>query len=475
MSNVLDLSLIAAADAIRRREISATELTRLCLVRIEQENSELNAFLHVEAEFALEAARAADRTLARDEAVGALHGIPVARKDNLQRMGQLFTSGSRVFARRLGEFTAHCLTRIDAAGAVDLGGTNMSEFAFHVHGFNSLTGPPRNPWDLSRSAGGSSGGAAAAVAARLAFGAIGSDSGGSIRSPAALCGIVGLAPTPGLINTQGMAPGSATLDRVGPMARTVADCARLLSVLAGGDPSDARSGSRLIAGYESELERPVRGLRLGILRDLPDLNHDTSDVLSAAAAVFRDLGCEPVEIRLSGLDTLNALAMRVFGYEAAASHRDVLRDRAADIHPEVRERLLRGATVSAEDYRSAIDAAENERQEFLRTAFAHADALLLPAAPSEKPDKPDQGTATPAIDPGRYTRAFNYLGMPALVLPMGFDATGLPLGMQLVGKRFDEALLLNLGHQYQLATDWHLRKPSAAGARMPKNQRLSDA
>ena len=468
MSNVLDLSLIAAADAIRRGEISAIELTRLCLARIEQENVGLNAFLHVEAEFALEAARAADRRLARDEAGGALHGIPVARKDNLQRAGQLFTSGSRVFAGRLGEFTASCLTRIDAAGAVDLGGTNMSEFAFHVHGFNSLTGPPRNPWDLSRSAGGSSGGAAAAVAARLAFGAIGSDSGGSIRSPAALCGIVGMAPTPGLISTHGMAPGSATLDRVGPMARTVADCARLLSVLAGGDPSNAGSGSRPVAGYESELERPVRGLRLGMLRDLPDLNHDTSGVLSAAAAVFRGLGCEPLEIRLSGLDTLNALAMRVFGYEAAASHRDVLRDRAADIHPEVRERLIRGATVSAEDYRSAIDAAESERHEFLRTAFAHADLLLLPAAPSETPDNTDQTAGAPPTDPGRYTRAFNYLGLPALALPMGFDPTGHPLSMQLVGKRFDEALLLNLGHHYQLATDSHMRKPSAAYPQGPK-------
>ena len=461
MSDVLELSLVAAADAIRRREISATELTRLCLARIEQENSALNAFLHVEAEFALEAARAADRALARDDAAGALHGVPVARKDNLQRAGQLFTSGSRVFAKRLGEYTAHCLTRTDAAGAIDLGGTNMSEFAFHVHGFNSFNGPPRNPWDLSRSAGGSSGGAAAAVAARLAFGAIGSDSGGSIRSPAALCGIVGLAPTPGLISTLGMAPGSATLDRVGPMTRTVADCARLLSVLAEDDRPES-GDSRAPNRYEITLDRPVRGLRLGVLRDLPDLSVTTSRALSVAADAFRDLGCELVEIGWPRLDTLNALAMRVFGYEAAASHRDVLRDSAADIHPEVRERLIRGSIVRAEDYRSAIDAAERERQEFLRTTFAHADALLLPAAPSDRLESPDQGTASHPIDPGRYTRAFNYLGLPALALPMGFDTTGLPLGMQIVGKQFDEALLLNLGHQYQLVTHWHRRKPPAA-------------
>jgi aspartyl-tRNA(Asn)/glutamyl-tRNA(Gln) amidotransferase subunit A len=445
-------------------------LARLCLARIDALDAKINAFIHVEPEAALAAARAADGALARGAPAGLLHGVSLARKDNIARAMQRFTSGSRAFAQRLGADTAAVLRRIDAAGAIDLGGTNLSEFAFHVHGCNSLCGPPRNPWDTTRVAGGSSGGAAAAAAARMVFGAIGTDSGGSIRSPSALCGIVGLAPTQGLVSRHGTAPSSASVDVVGPMARKVQDCARLLAVMAGGDPFDPATSKRPVPDYESRLDRSFRGLRLGILREYRDVSDATARVIEAAIGVFRGLGAEPVEIPPPDLDTLNARAAIVLVSEAGAAQGSTLRAHWNNVHPEVRDRLLLAYALPEEAYRAALAARAGDLRRFCAGVFAQAELVLMPSAPEGAPLHVDvmcggaaagQGIAS-SIDPGRYTRAANYLGLPALALPAGFDAAGLPLGIQLLGKPFSEALLLNAGHRYQRATDWHCRRPSNA-------------
>ena len=467
MTDPLEFSLVEAAAAIRKREVSSEELTRLCLGRIAEHDRVVNAFIHAPAEAALVAARAADAVLARGAIVGPLHGVPLARKDNLARAGQRFTSGSRAFAERRGVETATCLRRLDAAGAVDLGGTNMSEFAFHVHGCNSLNGPPRNPWDTARIAGGSSGGSAAALAAHMVFGALGTDSGGSIRSPAALCGIVGLAPTQGRVSRHGMAPGSDSLDVIGPMARTAQDCALLLSAIAGADSCDEQASARPAPDYHAVLDRPLRGRRLGILREFPGVPEDAAQTLAAAAAVFGDLGAALVEVALPELDAMNALAAIVFVSEAAAHHSAVLRERWDDIHPEVRDRLLLAHALPDEAYRRALAVRSAVLRKFCAFVFAAADLVMLPSSPVAAPkyaaisrsgSTAGQGIAS-SNDPGRYTRGINYLGLPALALPAGFDGGGMPLGLQLVGKPFGEALLLNFGHQYQRATDWHRRRP----------------
>lgn len=470
MVDALELSLVEAAAAIRARDASSEDLTRLCLARIEEHDHAVNAFVHVQADSALAAARAADTALARGASVGPLHGVPLARKDNLARAGQRFTSGSRAFAERRGVETATCLRRLDAAGAIDLGGTNMSEFAFHVHGCNSLGGPPRNPWSTARIAGGSSGGSAAAVAARMAFGALGTDSGGSIRSPAALCGVVGLAPTQGCVSRHGMALGSESLDVIGPMARTVQDCAWLLSAIAGPDSRDSHASARLAPDFPGALERPLRGRRLGIVRELPEVREDVARLLADAAAVFADLGAALVEVALPDLDAINALATIVFVSEAAAHHRVVLRERWEEIHPEVRSRLLLAHALPDGSYPRALAARPGILRRFCARVFAGADVMLLPSAPAAAPEfaailqsgSTDVQDSATSDDPGRYTRGINYLGLPALALPAGFDGGGMPLGLQLVGKPFGEALLLNFGHQYQCATDWHRRRPHCA-------------
>lgn len=435
------LTLIEAARAIARREISALALTEVALERIACDDPTFRAFLHVEPDAALAAARAADAALARGTPVGPLHGVPIARKDNLERRGERCTAGSRVFADRIARRTAVCLSRLDAAGAIDLGGTNLAELAFHPHGCNSLVGPPRLPQAPERVAGGSSGGSAAALAAHFVFGAIGTDSGGSIRSPAALCGVVGLMPSARRVSRDGLMIGSATLDRIGPMARTVADCARLYDVVA-------------VQTTERGLGHLPAGLRLGVLRTFPDVAPEVAARLVAAAGGFAALGVRLVEIERAPLDVINEHALVVFAREMADRYAELMREQAGVIHPEVLERLRRGAAIERSAYFDALAARDALARDFAATAFGAVDVLLLPAAPAVAPLASDviAGRAATAGDPGRYTRAFNYLDLPALVLPAGVDSDGLPIGMQLVGRPGDEAGLLALGHAFESLT-----------------------
>lgn len=473
MDDLLDGRLVDAADAVRSRAVSATELTRACLARIAARDGEIGAFLHVEAETSLAAAARADASVREGAPLGPLHGVPVARKDLFDRKGQVATCGARMLHGRRADRTATVLARLDTAGAIDLGGLTMSEFAFHVHGANLLGGPPRNPWHRERIAGGSSGGSAAALAARFVFGSMGSDSGGSIRSPAALCGVVGLVPTAGRVSRAGMMISSPTLDVAGPMARCVRDTARLFDAIAGHDRGDPGTDRRGTPHAEARLDQPVGAVTVAVPapRLLDTLTPAARTAVEGAAQAFRDFGWEVAERDIPQLDALNALTALVFLAEAAATHRARLRTQAADFHPEVRDRLLPGFAVPEDDYRRALAVRGSACAEFCASVFDGPHVLLLPSAPDIAPrfvevfaDNGDNQAAVRSLatagDPGRFTRAINYLGLPALALPAGLSPEGLPVGIQLVGRPFDEGLLLAVAQRLEETGGFTLGLPA---------------
>lgn len=477
MDELLDGGIDAAAAALARGAVSARELAQACLARIAARDGALNCFLSVEAVSALARAEELDRLRRSGCVLGALHGIPVARKDLFDRPGRVASCGAVRTGAGPAKTTATCIARLDAAGAVDLGALNMSEYAFHPHGLNALAGPARNPWDSARTAGGSSGGSAAVLAARLVFGSMGSDSGGSIRHPSALCGVVGLLPTRGRISRHGMMRSSPSLDAAGPMARTVRDCALLFAAVAGRDPLDAETVDVPFAP-----EAGARGLADRVIArpsadQLASVSAEARLAFEQAAATLRSHGAEIVEIALPEWDALNALTAIVFASEVAATHRRRLADDPGAYSPEVRERMAAGFAYPATDYFDALRVRARMTRSFTAAIFARAEALLLPSAPDTAPRldevlpgaavrRYDAGayTLATAADPGRFTRALNYLGLPALALPAGFSGEGLPLGVQLVGRPFGEAALFAIGEAFQQATDYHRRRPTVEAA-----------
>lgn len=481
MDELLDGGIAAAARAMARGEVSARELTSAALARIAARDGALRAFLRVEGESALAAADERDRERRAGRVRGPLHGIPVARKDMFDRAGRAASCGSRGAAAAAHE-TAACLARLDAAGAVDLGALNMSEFAFHPHGLNALAGPARNPWDPARAAGGSSGGSAAALAAGFVFGSMGSDSGGSIRHPAAQCGVVGLLPTRGTLSRHGMMRSSPSLDAAGPMARSAEDCALIHAAVAGPDPRDPDCVLPTAAAAVPDAPA-LRGRTIARLGDAPlaSISGEARLAYEAAAEALRAGGAALVATELPAWDALNALAAIVFASEVAATHRRRLAAEPEAYSPEVRERMAAGFVHPAADYLDALRVRARMTRLFVEAVFARADALLLPAAPDvaprldevmpgAAPRRYDAGAftlATPA-DPGRFTRAFNYLGLPALAVPAGFSRAGLPLGVQLAGRPLSEPALFAIGAAFQRITGHHARRPdwrAADGAR----------
>jgi aspartyl-tRNA(Asn)/glutamyl-tRNA(Gln) amidotransferase subunit A len=472
VDKLLDGGIVAASEALARGAISSRELTAAALARIAVQDGALRSFFRVDAEAALAQAEQRDRARRRGDARGPLDGIPFARKDLFDRAGAVAGCGSRAAARPAAE-TATCLARLDAAGAVDLGALNMSEFAFHPHGLNALAGPARNPWDPARVAGGSSGGSAAALAARLVFGSMGSDSGGSIRHPAALCGVVGLLPTRGTISRFGMMRSSPSLDAAGPLARTALDCGLIYAAVAGPDPRDPDADMPM-RPMMTAAGATLRGRVIARLAEAPlaSVSAEARQAYASAAAALREAGATIVETDLPDWDALNALTAIVFASEVAATHRRRLAAEPEAYSPEVRERIAAGFVHPAADYIDALRIRPRMTRRFVEAVFARAEALLLPAAPDVAPRldevmpgatarRYDAGAftlATPA-DPGRFTRAFNYLGLPALALPAGFSRPGLPLGVQLVARPLGEPTLIEIGRAFQEITDHHKRRP----------------
>ena len=455
-----DLTIAELARLIRARAVSPVELTRAYLERIERLEPQVNAYVTVTADLALKQARELETELENGRWRGPLHGIPIGLKDNIDTAGVATTAASALYADRVPGEDAEVYRRLQAAGAVLLGKLNMHEFAYGLTSAISHVGPVRNPWSRTHVPGGSSGGSAAAVSAAMCCGALGTDTGGSIRQPAAFCGIVGLKPTYGLVSIRGVVPAAESLDHVGPMCRSVGDCALLLQAIAGYDPRDPVSLDVEPPAYADALERSTAALRLGIPR-APYFDRLTADVAAAtdeALRVLRGLTGEFRDVTLPRVPDFSTLLAEAYAY-----HERHLADPAerALYQRATLERIQAAGDVSMTDYFRARRELALARRAITET-FADVDLLITPTAPDlpgtiASAESPSVGAD--AVPPGRNTLPFNLYGIPTISIPCGFGRSGLPIGLQISGPRLGEIDVLALAHAYEQATDWHRRSP----------------
>jgi aspartyl-tRNA(Asn)/glutamyl-tRNA(Gln) amidotransferase subunit A len=460
------MSLTSVAKAIADKHVSSREVTQSCLDRIARWQPRLNAFMAIEAEGALKAADAADAALAKGIRHGVLHGVPLAHKDMYYEAGKVVTCGSRIRRDFVATTTATALKRLKDAGTIRLGSLQMAEFAYGPTGHNSHYGPVHNPFALDRITGGSSSGSGSAVAARLTFAALGSDTGGSIRMPAHFCGVTGLKTTVGRISRAGAMPLSQSLDTVGPLARTVGDCAVLLGLMAGADPADPTAISGPLPDYVAATTGSVKGLTIGVPAAfyVDDLDAEVAGVLDATIAVFKREGANVVRVELPDQRQLSAASQLVLAVEAAALHKRWMIERPQDYGPQVLMRLQNGLAIPGVSYLEALRWRGPALAAHL-AAVAEVDAVIAPVSPVPAPtiaesdvgNSPDADAVIQRLT--RFTRPINYLGLPSLSIPSGFTRAGLPVGMQLIGRSFDEATLLRIGAAFQRATDFHDRVP----------------
>jgi aspartyl-tRNA(Asn)/glutamyl-tRNA(Gln) amidotransferase subunit A len=460
------LSLTEVAQAIAQKRVSSREVTRSCLNRIAQWQPRLNAFMAIEADEALAAADAADAALAKGHNRGALHGVPLAHKDMYYDAGKIVTCGSKIRRDWVATTTATALQRLKDAGTIRLGSLQMVEFAYGPTGHNPHYGPVHNPWNVDHITGGSSSGSGSAVAARLSFAALGSDTGGSIRMPAHFCGVTGLKTTVGRISRAGAMPLSQSLDTVGPLARTVEDCALLTGLMAGADPNDPTAVGGDVPDYMAATRKSLKGLTIGVPAAfyVDDLDADTARILDETVATLKREGAQVVSVELPEQRQLTAACQFVLAVEAAAFHKRWMIERPQDYGAQVLMRLRNGLAMPAVSYLEAMRWRGPALAAHL-AATAGVDAVLAPVAPAAAPtiaesdvgNSPDAEAMIQRLT--RFTRPVNYLGLPSLAIPAGFTGTGLPVGMQLIGRPFDEATLLRAGAAFQRATDFHVRCP----------------
>jgi aspartyl-tRNA(Asn)/glutamyl-tRNA(Gln) amidotransferase subunit A len=471
-ATLTSLTLSEAADLLARREISPVELTQAHLERNAALDPQLNCVITLTAEGALEAARRVEQAFRQGNYLGVLHGIPLALKDLYETAGVRTTAGSQFFRDYVPRRDSACVERLAAAGAVILGKFNMHEIALGVTNANPHFGACHNPWKLERVAGGSSGGCGAALAAEMCLGALGSDTGGSIRIPASLCGIVGLKPTFGRISLRGVIPLSWNLDHPGPMARRARDAAMLLQATAGYDPEDPSSIDVPVPDYQETLEQGVRGWRIALASD-EFFGWADGEVLSAvqeAAQTFAALGAQVEERPFpNGREAARANGLMVTS-DAAAFHRERLENHPEDFGADVLQRLQSGAAFTSTEYVQARRTQSELRRQFERF-FGSCDLLLTPATPVTAPPIEGPDAVEQARTLTRFTSPFNLTGLPALSLPCGFDSEGLPFGLQIVGPPWSEAAVLRAAHAYEGATGWHRRKPGLTADPAPGNGR----
>jgi aspartyl-tRNA(Asn)/glutamyl-tRNA(Gln) amidotransferase subunit A len=492
---MINSSLKQLGQQLASKQISSVELTQTYLQRVTQLNPTINAFITLDEEKTLAQAKAADARIAAGD-FGPLTGIPLAQKDIFCAKGWRTTCSSKMLETFIAPYDAHVISQFDAAGAVNLGKTNMDEFAMGSSNETSYFGGVKNPWDFDRVPGGSSGGSAAAVAARLCAAATGTDTGGSIRQPASLCGFTGLKPTYGLVSRYGMIAFASSLDQAGPMAKSAEDCALMLNVMAGFDERDSTSVNREKEDYTRGLahmqgEQPLKGLRIGLPKEYfaEGLSADVAKVIETAIAEYKKLGAEIVDISLPN----NNLSIPVYYVLApaeassnlsrydgvryghrAAEYNDLqemyMKSRAEGFGAEVKRRILIGTYVLSAGYYDAyyLKAQQIRRliaQDFVE-AFKHCDVIMGPAAPSTA-FKAGEKTSDPVTMylEDLYTIAVNLAGLPGMSIPAGFaensDGKPLPVGLQIIGNYFDEARMLDVGHAYQQVTDWHTQMPVA--------------
>jgi aspartyl-tRNA(Asn)/glutamyl-tRNA(Gln) amidotransferase subunit A len=484
MSDLINASLRELSAALTAKKVSAAELASLFLARIDRLNPGLNAFIALDRDKTLAQANAADATLAAGSG-GPLTGIPLAHKDIFCTKGWRTSCGSRMLENFISPYDAHVVEKLAAAGMVTLGKLNMDEFAMGSSNETSYFGPVKNPWDVSRVPGGSSGGSAAAIAARLAPAATGTDTGGSIRQPAALCGLTGLKPTYGAVSRYGMIAFASSLDQAGPMAKSAEDCALLLNAMAGFDTRDSTSLERPAEDYARDLEKPLTGMRIGLPREFfgEGMDADVRAAVEAALAEYRKLGATTVEVSLpnSGLSvpayyviapaeaSSNLSRFDGVRYGYRAPQYDDLNDmysksRAQGFGAEVKRRILIGTYVLSHGYYDAYYLKAQKIRRLIaadfQKAFESCDVIMGPTSPSVA-----FAFGAKSADPVQmylsdiYTISTNLAGLPGMSLPCGFGANNMPVGLQIIGSWFGEAKMLQAAHQYQKATDWHTRMP----------------
>ena len=488
-SNLINFSLKQFGDMLQSKKISSVELTQTFLTRITQYNPNINAYIALDETKTLAQAKAADTRIAAGNAAP-LTGIPIAQKDIFCAKGWQTTCGSKMLANFIAPYDAHVISQFDAAGAVNLGKTNMDEFAMGSSNETSYFGSVKNPWSFDRVPGGSSGGSAAAVAARLCAAATGTDTGGSIRQPASLCGLTGLKPTYGVVSRFGMIAFASSLDQAGPMAKNAEDCALMMNVMAGFDERDSTSLNREKEDYTRDLNKPLQGLKIGLPKEFfaDGLDANVGKVIESAIAEYKKLGAEIVEISLpnTGLSipvyyvlapaeassNLSRYDGVRYGHRTA-EYTDLMdmycKSRAEGFGAEVKRRILIGTYVLSAGYYDAyyLKAQQIRRliaQDFVE-AFKQCDVIMGPAAPStafKAGEKVDDPVAMYLQD--IYTISTNLAGLPGMSVPAGFaqsdDKKLLPVGLQIIGNYFDEARMLNVAHQYQQVTDWHTQAPN---------------
>ena len=456
-------SIVETGERLRKREVSPVELTKCCLAHIEKLNPILNAFITVTAESALTQARAAEPEILRGNWRGPLHGIPLALKDLIDTAGVRTTAASALFKDRIPEEDAEVVRRLKDAGAVLLGKQNLHEFAYGGSSMISHYDEVHNPWDSARIAGGSSGGSAASVAAGLCYGAIGTDTAGSVREPAALCGVVGLKPTYGRVSVQGVIPLSMSLDHVGPMARTVLDAAVMLQAIAGYDAKDANSEDVPVGDYLAIREQ-ARPVRIGVPRKFfyEDIDAEVASAVEEALGVLRSLGNDLLEIEIDVPTDRTLQAAESYAY-----HCEFVSKSPELYQPETLRRIRTGEGISAERKEQAARELKQVRSE-IEKVFEDVDLLVTPTTPILAPAIDDLKRDPDVLRPCelvllRNTRPANVWGLPAISIPCGFTRAGLPVGLQIIGPHWREDRVLQLAYAYEQATAWHKRSPRLAG------------
>lgn len=453
LATITDLS-----QRIRRKEISPIEITRECLTRIEKLNPQLNAFITVMAESALAEARAAEEEITRGQWRGPLHGIPLALKDLIDMAGVRTTSASALHANRVPAEDAEVVRKLRRAGAVFIGKNNLHEFAYGASSLVSHFGDVHNPWDPERISGGSSGGSAACVAAGMACAAIGTDTAGSIREPAALSGCVGLKPTYGRVSSRGVTPLSRSLDHVGPLTTSVEDAAIVLRAIAGYDPSDVTSAEVSVSDYVSILQEDPKSLRVGVPHDyfFDDLGPEVASAMEHALMGIKTLVADIKDVRLDVSTDRTVQAAESYAY-----HAENVAKSPELYQPETLRRIRTGEKVTAADYIERRRELETARRT-IRDVFADVDLLVTPTTPMDGPTISELRANPEALRPAelkllRNTRPFNVWGLPAISVPCGFTQSGLPIGLQIAGPHWREDLVLRLAYAYEQATAWHKR------------------
>jgi aspartyl-tRNA(Asn)/glutamyl-tRNA(Gln) amidotransferase subunit A len=468
MSALHELSMTEAADAVARGEVTATALVENCLARIGAHDGIVNSVIRLERDSALEQAAAVDKARAAGKALGPLGGVPMMHKDMYYRAGKVTTCGSKIRQDFVPKVTATVLEKLDAAGAIDMGTLNMAEFAQNPTGHNAHFGHCHNPWNPDYCTGGSSSGSGAGVAARFFYGALGSDTGGSIRLPATICGVTGIKGTQTRVSRAGVMPLSFSADNVGPLVQTARDAARFMRVISGHDPRDATSAPEPVPDYEAALTGDLTGISIAVPQEyfFDGADEVVVKAFDAALEAMRDRGAKITRLSCPSLRAIAAYTAIISRVEGGAIHAQWMRERAGDYSIHLSARLYGGYPIPGHLYVEALSRRGPLLRQFCAEAMQGHHIVATPALRTRVPTLAETDIDADAANWSRFmavsanTRPFNYLGLPTISVPCGFDDRGLPIGLQLAARPFAEARVLAAADAFPRITDWHKRVPA---------------